>query len=218
MEKKISVTADPKQPVQAGAADKVFMSQQEKKANGTNSTISFSQQVAKDNSNSPNMNMTDLPDKSPQNNITVNNNKKDNLLQVGANVEESKNISTKANVAGSGYHGIDQRAQSQTFENQKKFWLEPSDLSNIYENKSTTYDKMERQRPPPGEIVFLQGGCKAYSSSKDLTAGQYIVPFSFKLPENIPGTFYMTHLANDGKEYPLRISYTVEMFLDTDNL
>ena len=56
----------------------------------------------------------------------------------------------------------------------------------------------------------------AYQASKDLTAGQYVVPFSFKLPENIPGTLFMKTQGADGKEYPLRICYTVEMFLDTD--
>lgn len=56
----------------------------------------------------------------------------------------------------------------------------------------------------------------AYSSSKNLTEGQYVIPFSFKLPENIPGTYHLRTIDSDGKEHPLRICYTVEMFLDTD--
>jgi len=66
--------------------------------------------------------------------------------------------------------------------------------------------------------VFLQGGIKAYSSQKNLSAGQYVIPFSFKLPENIPGTFHIIREAPDGKEYNLRICYSVEVFLDTDLL
>ena len=56
----------------------------------------------------------------------------------------------------------------------------------------------------------------AYSSSNYLTEGQYVVPFSFKLPENIPGTFFMKNIDTNGMEHPMRICYTVEMFLDTD--
>jgi len=68
------------------------------------------------------------------------------------------------------------------------------------------------------ECVFMQGGCLAYSSSKSLTEGQYVIPFSFKLPENIPGTFHMKTHDADGTDHSLRICYTVEMFLDTDKL
>ena len=49
-----------------------------------------------------------------------------------------------------------------------------------------------------------------------MAPGQYVVPFSFKLPENIPGTYNVRVEGRDGKEYPLKIAYTVEMFLDTD--
>jgi len=45
-----------------------------------------------------------------------------------------------------------------------------------------------------------------------------VVPFSFKLPENIPGTFHIKRKGTDGKEYDLRICYSVEVFLDTDLL
>ena len=72
------------------------------------------------------------------------------MLSVNVLVEEAKSsVSVAINNANSGYHGIDQRAQSGTFKNQKKFWLEPGDLNNIYENKSTVFDRMERSRPPP---------------------------------------------------------------------
>ena len=65
----------------------------------------------------------------------------------------------------------------------------------------------------------MQGGCKAYSSSKPLSEGQYVIPFSFKLPENIPGTFAMGIRGADGKVvHQVRVCYTVEMFLDTDKL
>lgn len=77
---------------------------------------------------------------------------------------------------------------------------------------------MEREEPPPNELVFLQGGCLAYTASKNFTPGQYVIPFSFKLPENIPGSFHIKTAGKDGKEYPLRISYTVEMFIDTDKI
>lgn len=68
------------------------------------------------------------------------------------------------------------------------------------------------------QLVFLQGGIKAYSSQKYLTAGQYVIPFSFKLREDLPGTFHIKRTAPDGKEYSLRICYNVEVFLDTDML
>lgn len=68
----------------------------------------------------------------------------------------------------------------------------------------------------PTELVFLQGGCKAYSSSKPLQEGQYVIPFSFKLPEDIPGTYFIKQTNDDGEQHDLRICYTVEMFLDTD--
>lgn len=43
-----------------------------------------------------------------------------------------------------------------------------------------------------------------------------MIPFSFKLPDNIPGTYYMTSTDKDGVEHPSRVCYTVEMFIDTD--
>ena len=51
-----------------------------------------------------------------------------------------------------------------------------------------------------------------------MSAGQYVIPFSFKLPENIPGTFGMGVKDAQGKEQNLQIRYTVEMFIDTDAL
>lgn len=43
-----------------------------------------------------------------------------------------------------------------------------------------------------------------------------MIPFSFKLPEDIPGTYHMKQMGSDGREYDLQICYTVEVFLDTD--
>lgn len=68
------------------------------------------------------------------------------------------------------------------------------------------------------DCIFMLGGCKAYSSSKSLTEGQYVIPFSFKLPENIPGTFHIKTKDASGIEHSMRICYKVEMFLDTDKL
>ena len=42
------------------------------------------------------------------------------------------------------------------------------------------------------KVVFMQGGCRAFSFGKNITSGQYVLPFSFKLPENIPGSFSLT--------------------------
>ena len=41
------------------------------------------------------------------------------------------------------------------------------------------------------QVIFLQGGTRAYSFRKNITKGQYVLPFSFKLPNDIPGTFNM---------------------------
>ena len=43
-----------------------------------------------------------------------------------------------------------------------------------------------------------------------------MVPFSFKLPDNIPGTYHMKTVDNSGKEHTYQVCYTVEMFIDTD--
>ena len=38
-------------------------------------------------------------------------------------------------------------------------------------------------------LSFLNGTCRAFTFSSKIEKGQYILPFSFKLPNNIPGTF-----------------------------
>lgn len=68
------------------------------------------------------------------------------------------------------------------------------------------------------QLVFLLGGIKAYSASKNFEKGQYVLPFSFKLPENIPGTFHIKREGPDGKNYDLRICYSVEVFIDTERI
>ena len=110
-------------------------------------------------------------------------------------------------------HAIDFRANDSTFKDQHKFWLEPAQIFKANENRSPYQSSVEQ------ECVFMHGGCKAYSSSKPLSDGQYVIPFSFKLPENIPGTFAMGIRGPDGKVvHEVRVRYTVEMFLDTDKL
>lgn len=112
-------------------------------------------------------------------------------------------------------HNIDMRAQSGVFKDQKKFWLDQQEILDIYEKRF-----MNRSLADLGQqnqqLVFLQGGIKAYAASKYLKEGQYVLPFSFKLPENIPGTFFIKRKGTDGKEYDLRICYTIEVFIDTD--
>ena len=39
-------------------------------------------------------------------------------------------------------------------------------------------------------LSFLNGSCRAFTFSSKIEKGQYVLPFSFKLPDNIPGTFY----------------------------
>lgn len=44
------------------------------------------------------------------------------------------------------------------------------------------------------------------------------MPFSFKLPDNLPGTFHMKTIDDHGKEHTYQICYTVEMFIDVDGV
>ena len=41
------------------------------------------------------------------------------------------------------------------------------------------------------QMIFLQGSTRGYSFRKNIQRGQYVLPFSFKLPNDIPGTFKM---------------------------
>lgn len=66
-------------------------------------------------------------------------------------------------------HNLDMRAQSQTF-NTKKFWLDPGEIYRLYEQKNNPM-KSCLDLSVPKELVFLQGGIKAYSASKNLSEG-----------------------------------------------
>lgn len=116
-------------------------------------------------------------------------------------------------------HGIDQRAKDKTFDNQSIFWLSPAEICEIYDKKNKTLNQslIGNADNSDKNLTFMQGGIKAYSAGKNLEAGQYVVPFSFKLPDDIPGTYHLGLIGENGQEYPLRICYTVEMFIDTDS-
>ena len=87
-----------------------------------------------------------------------------------------------------------------TFKNQAKFWLDEHEIMEMYmkklknveedENDDDMNETLLKQREElSNKIVFMQGGCRAFTFSKHIGHGQYVLPFSFKLPENIPGTF-----------------------------
>ena len=133
---------------------------------------------------------------------------------------------------------VDMR-QSITFQNQAKFWLDEHEILLMYEKKQKSlsnkteeidddeYDSdnekkkqraLEQLNELNSKIVFMQGGCKAFSFSKSISSGQYVLPFSFKLPENIPGTFQMD--IQDGKTndvHNFQVCYTIEVFINSDD-
>ena len=65
-------------------------------------------------------------------------------------------------------------------------------------------------------ICFLAGKCRAFTFSKNIQKGQYVLPFSFKLPENLPGS--MNVAFNSSKEGEMQqqasIRYSVEVYVD----
>jgi hypothetical protein len=38
------------------------------------------------------------------------------------------------------------------------------------------------------KIFFLEGKTRAFTFAKNIQKGQYVLPFSFKLPEDLPGS------------------------------
>ena len=89
------------------------------------------------------------------------------------------------------------------------FWLSQVDLLKLYEGNhdEELHESLKKsainERQTPEELVFLQGGCKAFSSTKNFTPGQYVVPFSFKLPEDIPGTYHIKQMSENGQEHDI---------------
>ena len=62
-------------------------------------------------------------------------------------------------------------------------------------------------------FVFLQGGTKAFSFKKSIRKGTYVLPFSFKLPDNIPGTLHAMSTTKKDVAHLTKIGYTVEIFV-----
>ena len=123
-----------------------------------------------------------------------------------------------------------QRFSSQTFQNQAKFWLDRIQILEMYANRKLEQNLMNSElaqkihlrdeKDAANLVIFMQGGCRAFSFRKNMKQGQYVLPFSFKLPDDIPGTFemQMRKKGEDGRTQPghkLRICYTVEVFVES---
>jgi hypothetical protein len=104
----------------------------------------------------------------------------------------------------------------------KSFWYQENDLMCMASGKSPNLihliesEYSDDDDDAVGELdrfVFLQGGTKAFSFRKSIKKGTYVLPFSFKLPDNIPGTLHAMTKGSKDIHQLTKIGYTVEVFV-----